>query len=79
MNKKKKRGKSLTGMPSFTVTEIEDQRKESEKNGATFEETSERDLQFKNKLYMNPNTIQIMYLFKFKGSATLVQRRKNAL
>ena len=37
--------KSLEGIPVFTVREIEDHKKESGKNRATIEKTSERGLQ----------------------------------
>ena len=37
-------GKSLKGMPVFTVREIEDHKKESGKNGPTMEKASERSL-----------------------------------
>ena len=50
-------GKCLEGMPVFTVREIEDHKKESGKNGATIEKTSERRLQFKNECYLNADTI----------------------
>ena len=39
-------GMSLEGMPVFTVREIEDHKKESGKNGATIEKTSERGTLF---------------------------------
>ena len=54
----------------FTAREIEDHQKESGKNGAAIEKTSERGLQFKNERYLNADKIQAMktkYLFKFKG------------
>ena len=64
-------GKSLEGMPVFTVRETEDHKKESGKNGATIEKTIERGLlHFKNERYLNTDTIQTMKakdLFKFKG------------
>ena len=63
-------GKSLEGMPVFTVREIEDHKKGSGENGVTIEKTSERGLQFKNERYLNADTIQTMQakdLFKFKG------------
>ena len=63
-------GKSLEGIPVFTVRKIEDHKKKSGKNGATIEKTSERSLQFKNERYLNADTIQTMKakdLFKFKG------------
>ena len=47
-------------MPVFTVREIEDQKKESGKNGTTIQKTSERDIQFKNERYLNADTIQTM-------------------
>ena len=50
----------MEGIPVFTVREIEDHKKESGKNGATIEKTSERGLQFKNKRYLNANAIQTM-------------------
>ena len=74
-------GKSLEGMPVFTVREIEDHKKESGKNGATIEKRSERSLQFKNELYLNADTIQSMKakdLFKFKGICHTIMK-KNAL
>ena len=37
-------GKSLEGMPLFTVREIEDYKKESGENDAAIEKTSERGL-----------------------------------
>ena len=70
MNKKIEWGKSLEGMPVFTVREIENHKKESGKNGATIEKTSERGLQFKNERYLNADTIQTMKtknFVKFKG------------
>ena len=67
-------GKSLEGMPVFTVRKTEDHKKaekmESGKNGATIEKTNERGLQFKNERYLNADTIQTIKekdLFKFKG------------
>ena len=60
----------MEGMPVFTVREIEDHKKESGKNVATIQKTSERGLQFKNERYLNTDTIQTMKakdLFKFKG------------
>ena len=47
----------MEGMPVFTVREIEDHNKESGRNGATIEKTSERSLQFKNEHYLNADTI----------------------
>ena len=64
-------GKSLEGIPVFTVRETEDHKKESGKNGATTEKTSERGLQFKNERYLNADTIQTMKtkdLFKIKAA-----------
>ena len=63
-------GRSLEGVPVFTVREKEDHKKTSGKNGATVEKTSETGLQFKNERYLNADTIQTMKskdLFKFKG------------
>ena len=62
-------GRSLEGVPVFTVREIEDRKKTSGKNGATVEKTSERSLHLKNECYLNADTIQTMKvkdLFKFK-------------
>ena len=47
-------------MPVFTVREIEDRKKESGKNGAIIQKTSERGLQFKNERYLNADTIQTL-------------------
>ena len=41
-------GKSLEGIPVFTIREIEYHKKESGKNDATIEKTGEGGLQFKN-------------------------------
>ena len=60
----------MEGVSVFTVREIDDHKKESGKNGATIQKTSERGLQFKNERYLNADTIQTMKtkdLFKFKG------------
>ena len=57
------------GLPVFTVREINQNNKESAKNGATIEMISERDFQFKNERYLNVDTIQTMKakdFFKFK-------------
>ena len=57
-------------MSAFTAREIKYHKKESRKNGATIEKTSERGLQFKNEHYLNDDTILTMKakgLFKFKG------------
>ena len=74
-------GNYVEGMPVFTVREIEDHKKESGKNGATIEKTSERSLQFKNEHYSNADTIlwKQRISLNSKVSATLVWRRKNAL
>ena len=56
-------------MPVFPVREIGDHKKESGKNGATIEKTSERGLQFKNERYLSAYTTQTMKakdLFKFQ-------------
>ena len=66
-------------MPVFTVREIEDHKKASEKNGATIEKTSERGLQFKNEPYLNADTIQTMKakdLFKFKGACQASMKKE---
>ena len=47
-------------MPVFTDREIEGHKKESGKNGAIIQKTSERGLQFKNERYLNADTIQKM-------------------
>ena len=68
--RKIERGKSLEGIPVFTVKEMEDHKIESGKNGATIEKANKRGLQFKNERYLNADTIQTMQekdLFKFKG------------
>ena len=74
-------GNYVEGMPVFTVREIEDHNKESGRNGATIEKTSERSLQFKNEHYLNADTIlwKQRISLNSKVSATLVWRRKNAL
>ena len=63
-------GKVFGRNASIYCQKIEDHKKESVKNGATIEKTSERGLQFKNERYLNADTIQTMKvkdLFKFKG------------
>ena len=68
------------GMPVFTVGEIEDHKKESGKNGATIEKTSERGLQLKNERYADTiQTMQAKDLFKFKGVSHASMKKKNAL
>ena len=48
--------KSLEGIPVFTVREIEDHKKESGKNGATIEKTSESGLQVKERDFISNNS-----------------------
>ena len=67
-------GKSLAGMPVFTVRKIEDHKKESGENGATNEKTTERGLQFKNERYLKADTIETMKaknLLKPRSAITL--------
>ena len=47
-------GKSLEGMPVFTVRGIEDHKKESGKNGKTIKKTSEGSLNLKIKVSCTP-------------------------
>ena len=80
MNKKIEWGKSLKGMPVFTVREIENHKKDSGKNGATIEKASERGLQFKNERYLDTDTIQTMKtktFFKFKGVCHPSTKKEN--
>ena len=49
-------GRSLEGMPVFTVKEIEDHKKESGKNGATIERTSKRGFQVREWDFISNNS-----------------------
>ena len=50
------RGRSLEGMPVFTVREIEDHKKKIGKNGAAIEKTSKRGIQVREWDFISNNS-----------------------